>query len=446
MTQRHQRWLGAAFWISLLAAGAVWMLTGHRRTGESHAADTLHPSPASLILESLWSSTTSMELEDPTGVVRVGDVAFARRDSQWHEVGYITAVGHMENANNRLTLTLFDQDSFSPGAAFHVHQNSGRLIDVMTTLLPPGKRERLQQKLAAALENHAEAVAQEILPLVAESIQGSVPLIETALADAVERHEAEIDELVARYRDEIVRERIVPLVRDEVMPIVRQHGTEPAERIGREIWNQASVWRFGWRAIYDKSPLPERELVASEWDRFVEKEITPIVEAHLDDIAAAVEEIVKDLATNRKLRSELSAVVHTIAQDPEARELLRTIIREAIVDNQQLRQTWAEVWSSPEAKERLGRTSKRLEPILREISDEIMGTREQGIEAGFARVLRNQILSKDRTWITITPRQEQEREHEQNQDRDQRSDRGGETIVLRQAEKFMPYPLVYLAK
>lgn len=444
MTQRHQRWLGAAFWITLLAAGAVGMLTEHRRTGESHAADTL-PSPASLILESLWSSTTSMELEDPTGVVRVGDVAFARFDSQWHEVGYITAVGHHENANNRLTLTLFDRDGFSSGTAFHVHQNSGRLNDVMTTLLPPEKRERLQQKLAAALENHAEAVAQEILPLVAESIQASVPLIETALADAIERHETEIDELAARYRDEIVRERIVPLVRDEVMPIVRQHGTEPAEKIGREIWNQASLWRFGWRAIYDQSPLPERELVASEWDRFVEKEITPIVEAHLDDIAAAVEEIVKDLATNRKLRSELSAVVHTIAQDPKARELLRTILGEAIVDNQQLRQTWADVWSSPKAQERLRRASKRLEPILREIGDEIMGTREQGIEAGFARVLRNQILSKDRTWITITPEQEQGRDHEQNQDRDQRSDRGGETVVLRQAEKFMPYPLVYLA-
>ncbi len=449
MTQRHQRWLGAAFWVSVVAAVAVWMLTDSSGTGESKTAAAVHASPASLILESLWSSTESMELEDPTGVVRVGDAAFARRGSTWHEVGYITAVGHVDKANNRLTLTMFDREDFSADATFEVHRNSGRLGDVMATLMPPEKRERLQQKLAAALEAHADAVAHEILPLVAESIQTSVPLIETALGDAVERHEAEIDGLVARYRDEIVRERIVPLVHDEVMPIVRKHGTEPAEMIGREIWNRASLWRFGWRAIYDKSPLPERELVASEWDRFVEDEVAPIVEAHLDDIAAAVENIVKDLAANKKLRDELSAVVGTIAQDPEARTLLRTIIREAIVDNQQLRQAWVDVWSSPEAKKRLRRTGKRLEPILREIGDEVMGTREEGIEPGFARVLRNQILSKDRTWITITPGGEggSGREGERETRRQGDKERGsGEAVVLREAEKFMPYPVVYLAK
>ena len=447
MTQRHQRWLGAAFWTCLVAGATIWMLTGTRRTSDSRTATTVPASPASLVWESLWSSTESVELQDPSGVVRVGDVAFARRATGWQEVGYVTAVRQVEDAANRVTLTTFDATPLPSTATFQVHRNSGRLGDVMATLMPPEKRERLQQKLTAAIETHAEAVTAEVLPLVVESIQTSVPLIERALGESVDRHKLEIDALVARYRKELVNDKIVPLVRAEVMPIVRKHATEPAETIGREIWDKASIWRFGWRAVYDKSPLPERELVAAEWERFVDDEITPVVEAHLDDIAEAVENIVKDLAANGKLREELSQVVSTIAQDPEARKLFRTILREAIVDNQQLREAWKEVWSSPTSRERLHRAGRRLEPILRDIGDEVMGTRESGIEPGFARIMRNQILSKDRTWITITPPAANITQGENESGRpDDREPRSGEAIVLRPAEKFMPYPVVYLAK
>lgn len=443
MTERHKRWLGAAFWMIVMGGVAVWMLSADRRKDASHTSVAVQSTPAALFLESLWSSTESIEMVDPTGMVDVGDVAFAPRGSEWREVGYISAVRRAENSDNRVTLTVFDAETWSPTAIFQVHRNSGRIGDVMATLLPPEKRERLQQRLTAALEAHAEAVGHEILPLVAESIQTSVPLIESALSDAMERHRAEIDALVARYRAEILKDRIAPMIREEVMPVVRKHATEPAETIGREIWDKASLWRFGWRAMYDKSPLPERELLALEWDRFVEEEVTPVVEAHFDEIAAAVENMIKDLAANKKLRSELAGVVHTISQDPQARALLRTILREAVVDNEQLRQAWSDVWTSPAAQARLRRTGKRLEPLLREIGDEVMGTREEGIEPGFARVLRNQILSKDRTWITITPAIEGEREGERVS--------GGEgeqldAVVLRLAERFMPYPVIYLAQ
>ncbi|EMI54179.1 hypothetical protein RSSM_04374 [Rhodopirellula sallentina SM41] len=61
-----------------------------------------------------------------------------------------------------------------------------------------------------------------------------------------------------------------------------------------------------------------------------------------------------------------------------------------------------------------------------------MGTREAGIEPGFARVLRNQILSKDRTWITITP---------------SGGDMTGESAPrLEESQRFMPYPVVYVVQ
>ncbi|MCM2369430.1 hypothetical protein [Aporhodopirellula aestuarii] len=448
MTQKNQRWVGAIFWVVVIVAGTSWMLGGGNADDEARAATSQRESPAELMLGSLWTRQASFAIADPTGIVRVGDVVFApnAKDSQtagsdatddnapdaWREIGYVTSVRQHDDSDNQLTVTVFESDAWSTAAAFTVHRNSGRLGDVLATMVPPQKREELQRKLTLAFETHADAVAREILPLVVESVQATVPLIETALREAIERHDEEIDALISRYREEIVRERIVPLVREEVLPIVQRHGQEPAESIGREVWNKASLWRFGWRAIYDKSPLPERELLVEEWRRFVDEEVIPIVEEHLDEIALAVENIFKDLAANERLREELSAVVGTIAEDPAARDLFRQILREAIVDNDRIREAWTGVWSSPEAKARLHRAGQRIEPILREIGDELMGTRRGGIEPGFARVLRNQILAKDRTWITITP--------------GEGDLTAGQPIRLQESKRFMPYPVVYVVK
>ncbi len=439
LTQHQQRWLGAAFWLCLLVGTSVWMLHAGRQNETTQAVGPVPASPAALMLDSLWTSSETYAVDDPSGVVRIGDAVFAPQPddlANWREVGYVTGVRSIENAANRITVTMFDPQVWSPTSTFTIHRNSGRLEDVLQTLMPEAKRKQLQQKLATAFESHADAVAREMLPLVMESVQATVPVIEKSLVEAIERHEDEINALVSRYRDEIVRERLVPLVRQEVIPIVRRHGQEPAEAIGREVWHQASLWRFGWRAIYDKSPLPERELVAEEWRRFVDQEVVPIVEDHLDEIALAVENILKDLAGNERLREELSEVVGTVATDPQARDLFRMILRETIVDNQSLRQTWVDIWSSTAAKTRLQRVGQRLEPILRELGDELMGTRAGGIEPGFARLLRNQILRKDKTWITIVPTN-----NDQINPNEQAS-----PIQLTLAKEFAPYPVVYLAK
>lgn len=439
MTPAGKRWLGVTFWSVSLAGASVWMLSGTATDATTPGGERRATPPASLISESMWLSLSRFEIIDPTGVVRVGDVAFApvaKTDPSessetlpWEEVGYVTAVRRQQGMENLVTLAMFHPEVCTPDAAYTVHRNSGRLGDVLATLIPERKREALQGKLAAVMEAHADAVAREMMPLIMKSIQVSVPLVEHAIGEAITRHEAEVNALVSRYRKEIVRDRILPLVREEVLPIVRKHGREPAESIGREVWHRASLFRFGWRAIYDKSPLPERELVVEEWRRFVDQEVTPIVEAHLDEIASAVENTLKDLAANKRLREEFSEVGWEIAYDPEARDLFRTILREAIVENVALHQAWQDVWTSSEAQQRLRRAGKRMEPVLRQLGDELMGTREQGIEPGFARVLRNQVLAKDRTWITITPNQTVSKQ----------------PVRLKPAKRFMPYPVVRLA-
>ena len=44
-----------------------------------------------------------------------------------------------------------------------------------------------------------------------------------------------------------------------------------------------------------------------------------------------------------------------------------------------------------------------MEPVVRQIGDMIFGSREQGITVEFSRVLRSQILTKDRRWFVMVP-------------------------------------------
>lgn len=427
MTKKSIRLLGAAFWLSCLVLGGGWLVASSR--------DGAKP-----LISSVWTPTDSVILSDPTLSLSVGDAAFAKDSvaDTWHQVGHVLRVNPEAKT---VTLSLYEPFDLERETQFWdpdqsisatLHRSSGKVDDVIATLLPKPKREQLAQKISAAMRAHGKEISEAMLPLVFETVRQSLPVIESELSASLKRHDAEVEAIAARFREDIIQEQMVPLVRTEVLPVLRLHGREPAESIGREIWGKASLWRFGWRALYDSAPLPERELVREEWSRFVEQEVVPIVEDHLDEIAEAVEAILRDLAANEVLRERLGDVALQIVNDDEARDLLRTIVMEAIVDNERLRQVWVNVWTSPEAREKLRTAGERLEPVIREIGDEVMGTRREGIEPGFARVLRNQILGKDKVWITL--------KNEPNLGADP-----SQPIALRVATDFTPYPIVHLA-
>ena len=103
-------------------------------------------------------------------------------------------------------------------------------------------------------------------------------------------------------------------------------------------------------------------------------------------------------------------------------------MKETLVDNERLRQVWSEVWTSDEAKRALDMAGDRLEPVIRQIGDDLFGTREGGIDPNFARVLRSQVLGKDRRWIVAYHTG---------------AESSGEIQI---STKRMPYPVVYTAQ
>jgi hypothetical protein len=419
MNRSQLTFAGAAFWLLLVVVLGVGWSTGPDRSLSNLASATSH---------CLFDRATEISMLDPSNGLRVDDPVF-QSDSigHWRQVGSVRST---DPQTGRVTLAWYG-DGPTDNLAFESHFQTGRLDEVIATMLPPERRQQIAQKLSALIELHGQEMASLMMPMFKQSLRDSLPVIQTAMEQSLVRHRDQIDDLAQQWNDEIIRQQLVPLARQEVLPIVRKHAEPVVEEVGRELWDKASLWRFGWRAVYDKSPLPQQDLVQNEWDRFVEQQAVPILEAHTDQFVNAVQKTMLDIAQNPQVRSELRAVASQIASDPKSKQLLTSILRETLIENESLKDVWQSVWTSPEAKQATRRLGDRIEPVLREIGDELFGTPETGIDANFARVLRNQILGKDRRFIVAIDRTRHAADESE--------------FVIQQSMQIMPYPVVYLA-
>ncbi len=366
---------------------------------------------------------------DRSGRLRVRDPVFMQRDDGgWDQIGSVTSVSR--EPEPAVVIALYRDQFGDHSCRLIQYRSDTSLTATIATLLPAEKRLRIQQRLAEVLSEHGDELTDAFVPLVERALTRSLPLIEQELWRSIARHQDETDALADRWNQRIIKERLVPLARREILPIVREYGEPTATTIGRELWDSASLWRFGWRVVYDRSPLPTRNLAQQEWERFVDQEAIPIFEQHTEAIVESLQQIVREIANSEAIRSELAGAGAELAADAKTRKLVQTILTESLIENEQLRQVWREIWRSDEARQAFSLAADRLEPVVRQIGDDLFGTQERGIDPDFARVLRNQVLLKDRRWIVA---------------RRNPNSAGGQPLAVEIASGSMPYPIVHLA-
>jgi hypothetical protein len=402
---------GLLFWVSAAGIIVYAALTPSPRVnaptaGPGEPGELNEPTvPLANQLVGFWlTPRRTIALALPEVPAKDGDPIFARlANGEYVQAGYL--INTDSDASASLATAVWHAGELEPGDyEFQYQRNRGKIGDIVKLLLPPEKRQRVEHIIRESIERDGQVIAEAMRPLVNRSMRESLPTIEKAFRASIANHRIELEAIGETYRETLLEERLMPLLKDEVLPIVKKHGEPLAQQIGRELWDRASVWRFGWRFLYDRTPLPERELVKREWDRFVEEEAVPVLESHTADMLAAQKNIINEISRNQRVRDELSEIASEIAKDRELQRVVAAILREAIVENMELRRVWIEIWRSAEAKAALQLAGDRLEPVVREIGDELFGTREEGISPSFARVLRNQILGKDKRWILAVPR------------------------------------------
>lgn len=272
---------------------------------------------------------------------------------------------------------------------------------VMETMLPPESRTRIASEILRAYEACHVDVIEALKPVIVSGFLDALEVVEGDLTASLPRHREELERLASRYRNQVVEQELIPLVREEIWPIVQRRAKPLANDIGKEMFERASLWRFGWRMVYDKSFLPKKQLTQQEWNRFVREEGLPVLERHGGDIVAVQRKILEEISENEKVRAALEHNLTQVLEDPRFRSIVWRIFQEVITDNPRLQQRLEQHWNTAEARDAMQLAAKSVEPAVRRIGDLLFGTRQDGIAPEFAQVLRNQILDKDRCWLVL---------------------------------------------
>ncbi len=294
------------------------------------------------------------------------------------------------------------QELLRQGVQLEYHQTPGSLQWVGETLLSPQIRERIGAILAEEWQKNGPAVEQQLEPLMRESVGLVLRSVETELPAVMENHRARFSELSELYQGEVIRRRLVPLVREEILPIVEEEVRPEAMELARELWDRVSLWSFTWRYLYDLSPLPERHAVRQEFERFLAREIRPALEARTENVVVVMERILQRVSRNQRIREEIRREIQTAVNDDRLQQIVLSVLRQSIVQNQTLQTELRSYFTRADVQSELSLVARRIEPMMRRIGDEVFGNREAGVTAEFARVMRVQILLKDRRWLVLS--------------------------------------------
>ena len=306
---------------------------------------------------------------------------------------------------NQVSVVFYDTAATHshPGFVLEYHTTPMSLDWVVRTMVPPERQQEIAQLIADDWKSHREEVLTQLQPILEKSLSCAVTAIEAEIPAIIEGHRNEFGQLADRYQAEIIRKQIVPLVRKEILPIVEEEIGPVARELGQELWDRVSLWSFTWRYLYDVSPLPEKNAVKTEFERFLEQEVRPHVEARSDQFVTITQRIISRVSRHDRVRSVIRENLRKVSSDPELQAIIWSVVQESIVQNKSLKTSLRDYWKSIEVQDALQVANVRFEPTARAIGDAIFGSREKGVTPEFARVLRSQILLKDRRWLMLVP-------------------------------------------
>ncbi|MCH2183049.1 MAG: hypothetical protein MK108_13680 [Mariniblastus sp.] len=396
-----KKWIGATIWILLLLVGwAAWQqyaVEQTRATGQLWQHWTRAARPVELQFESPMP-------------VRVGDPLVHFEDGSARMVGVIRHVESPDSISEELVMTdraYAEWFGSAPprrdGMQLTYHSTPDSMEWVVQTMLPPATRQRIGELLVEAYREHQSEILSELQPVMEKTFQDAAQIMKEEFRQSVQRHDQQIQELGKRYQVELVEQELVPLVQQEIWPVIEQLGKPLVIDIGQQLWAEASIWRFGWRFLYDQTPLPQRNLAQKEFERFASEKAGPIISENLPKIIAVQQQMLAEISRNEKVRETVSESLRTVVQDDEFQVLVGDIMKDVLVDNERLHQALVDNWNSPEARQAMELTNRRLEPTITRIGQTLFGSPETEITPEFARVLRSQIMQKDQRWLVLRP-------------------------------------------
>lgn len=401
--------VGLVSWLGLLVTGQA-LVQDHESHRETRALAHVNAW--------LLGKRSSIEVKlDKTMKLQVGDpVFFGPTQSDLTLVGEVIELLDDGRQLNQRTgsvrgaiceLSLSGHEGLNTDSKISVISVPQTAAWVLQTLLPPEKIAWIAREWNLTLLAHRDELFEAIAPVLRGLVTDFQVILSEALPPALARRGGRFAELGDRYQEVIINRELKPVIESDLWPILESRARPTLDAIGTEIIKRLPVWSLGWRLVYEALPLTDDRLVREAWNQFVSQEVMPILRDHLDDFLGSFRDVIAAASRNEKVAAAFRRSFDVLMADPEFQHELRLIFQEVVLDNPRFHSIMIKRWQSAETTEAINKLSIFMGPLLSRLGDAILGTRGGGITPEFARVLRTQILEKDRRWFLVQPGQKQ---------------------------------------
>ena len=395
MTPRTQQRAiaGGLIWLGLIA-GIVFLCRTVSETNPESIGDLV-----------TYASHQRHSIEVESGFnlpLEPGDPIYRDGGDDTKPIGMVWSSKLQDDGGTRLTVVTYATCPAITSQDYFVYREAADSVDwMLRTMFHKEKQEELKGLIQNAVQDNRADLVDAFKPVVVKSLKEATGLIREDLAVAFEKRQPQLAKLSQRYQTEVLQKKLLPVFQEEVWSIVQSESEPLVSEISREIWDEVSVFGFGWRYIYDQTPLPKKQLTEKKFKRFVDEKAKPIIAAHLDEILVLQKKISTKVAKNEKVKQALNESVQAATNDPELQQFLGDVLQDVLVNNPRLQEAMNKQWRSEEAQEAFALANQKLDPVIREIGISLFGTPDDGVTPEFASVLRRRILHKDTRWLTL---------------------------------------------
>ncbi|MCH2202539.1 MAG: hypothetical protein MK102_11260, partial [Fuerstiella sp.] len=286
--------LGFAGWLTAIVA--VCLLTHARLARQSGSLAELSRDLCSWV-----TGARKVELAESSVplLIALNDPVFvATTDNRFLQAGYVSSTDGTRARNpisvQSAQMVIYDSafKQFPNGCHLEYYTTPMNLEWVITMLIPPERRLEIAALIRNEWDVHEELVMEQLEPVVKETMHRAISAVESELPGIINNHREDFRRLGDRFQSEILTQQLVPLVQDEILPIIKEETQPLAMEIGNALWNRVSLTSFALRYLYDASPLPERNAVRTEFQRFIDREAVPELEARTDEFIAVTGKII----------------------------------------------------------------------------------------------------------------------------------------------------------
>ena len=356
---------------------------------------------------SVISSSPEVLVRFPEGTnLSHGDAVFVLEETELRRVGEIAA---LEQTGSEVIATLrLDavRADFRLGRDSRVVQRTQReTFDYcMRVLVTEPHQQEIQALSREFLERHRAQLQDHVQRLLPGLLAASRDFLVDEVDHVLGRHGPELEQLMEDYRKALGEEHALPLMVDEVWPIVQDEIGEPAQILGRALWDRAPLFDFAWRAAWDSVLSDGPEKVEAAWEDFLDDEAMPVLEEHEDLIRETVGRVVRRVVTSEAVRGEIREFAADAVQDPRLRALSRQMLEELLVGNPRLIGFLRERWTDPQLRQEFAAMNEPLQGLLGRIGNLLVfdnGDRDR-INPSLTKVLRLLLLGKDKHFLFLS--------------------------------------------